>query len=69
MRERAEDYAMRQAMEISHVEVRRHPIWKVELRSETQLVAPSRSMAPSGRLVIATVFGVIAVATALVVGG
>ena len=59
---------MRQAMEISHVEVRRHPIWKGEVRHESQVAGPNGAISPNGRLALATVLGAIAVATALVLG-
>lgn len=59
---------MRETMEISHVEVRRHPIWKGEVRHESQVAGPTGAISPGGRLILATAFGIIAVATLIVLG-
>ena len=60
---------MKERAEISHVEVRRHPIWRGEVRSETPVAGPNGAISPGGRLILATALGVVAVATVLVLNG
>lgn len=54
------------ATEISHVEVRRHPIWQREVRHEHKVAADSGAVSRGGRLVLMTVIGALLVAAVLV---
>ena len=53
-------------MQISHIEVRRHPIWQREVPHERRIAGPSGAISPRGRMIIAVVLGVFAVAFMLV---
>ena len=53
--------------EISHVEVRRHPIWQREVRHEHKVTAHNGAISRGARLVTwATAVGALLVATMLV---
>jgi hypothetical protein len=53
-------------MQISHSEVRRHPIWQREVHHERQIAGPNGAISPRGRLILTTIFGALLVATILV---
>lgn len=55
--------------QISHIEVRRHPIWQQELHAEHLVARPNGAISPRGRMILATVFGVVVVAALLVING
>ena len=55
--------------QISHIEVRRHPIWQQEVHNEHLVARPNGAISPRGRLILATVFGMAVVATLLIVNG
>ncbi len=56
-------------MQISHIEVRRHPIWQRELHHERLVAGPNGAISPRGRMILATVLGVVAVAAFMVAAG
>jgi len=56
-------------MQISHIEVRRHPILQRELRQETLVEGPHGAISPRGRLILGTVVGMVLLATLLVRAG
>ncbi|HEX4932875.1 MAG TPA: hypothetical protein VFV33_06840 [Gemmatimonadaceae bacterium] len=56
-------------LQISHIEVRRHPIWQRESHAERLVAGPNGAISPRGRLILATVFGMAIVAALLVVNG
>ena len=56
-------------MQISHIEVRRHPIWQREVRNERHIAGPNGAISPGGRAVLATVAGVLALASLLAAFG
>jgi hypothetical protein len=56
-------------MEISHTEVRRHPIWQREVHHERQIAAPNGAISPRGRFVLAAMLGATIVAIFLVMNG
>ncbi|MEO6445888.1 MAG: hypothetical protein ABIZ91_04010 [Gemmatimonadaceae bacterium] len=53
-------------MQISHTEVRRHPIWQREVHSERQVAGPRHRLSLLARTTLATLAGVAAVASALI---
>ena len=53
-------------MQISHSEVRRHPIWQREVHHERQIAGPSGAISPRGRMILAVVVGIFAFASILV---
>ncbi|MCC6931564.1 MAG: hypothetical protein IT359_21420 [Gemmatimonadaceae bacterium] len=55
--------------QISHIEVRRHPIWQREVHNEHLVARPNGAISPRGRLILATVIGVALVATILILNG
>lgn len=55
--------------QISHIEVRRHPIWQQESHSERLVARPNGAISPRGRMILATLFGMAIVAAFLVVNG
>ncbi len=56
-------------MQISHIEVRRHPIWQREVRNQRLIAGPNGAFSPGGRALLATVAGVLALAAILVALG
>ena len=56
-------------MQISHIEVRRHPIWQREVRNQRFIAGPNGAISPGGRALLATVAGVLALAAILVALG
>jgi len=40
------------AMQISHIEVRRHPIWQREVHHERLVAGPNGAISPRGRIVL-----------------
>ena len=52
--------------QISHIEVRRHPIWQRESHSEHLVARPNGAISPRGRMILATLFGMMVVAAFLV---
>lgn len=52
--------------QISHIEVRRHPIWQRELHSGRLVARPNGAISPRGRLILATLFGMAVLATLLI---
>lgn len=56
-------------MQISHIEVRRHPIWQRESHSERLVAGPNGAISPRGRMVLATVAGMLVLAALLVRAG
>ena len=57
------------ATEISHAEVRRHPIWQREVRHEHKVAADSGAVSRSGRIALLTAIGALIVAAMLVLSG
>jgi hypothetical protein len=55
--------------QISHIEVRRHPIWQQESHSERLVARPNGAISPRGRMILATLFGMAIVAALLIVNG
>lgn len=53
-------------MEISHAEVRRHPIWQREARGGHEVEGPHGAISPRGRFLLMTMLGAIVLAVALV---
>lgn len=53
-------------MQISHSEVRRHPIWQQEVHHERQIAAPQGAISPRGRMILTAIAGALIVATLLV---
>lgn len=53
-------------MQISHSEVRRHPIWQREVHHERQIAGPSGAISPRGRMILTVVIGIVAMAWLLV---
>ncbi len=56
-------------MQISHSEVRRHPIWKREVHHERQIAGPRGGISPRGRMILTAIAGALIVATILVRAG
>lgn len=56
-------------MQISHIEVRRHPIWQREVRTGRQIEGPGRAPSSRAGVIIATCIGILAVAGVLVALG
>ncbi|MDP1857970.1 MAG: hypothetical protein Q8K82_04835 [Gemmatimonadaceae bacterium] len=56
-------------MQISHIEVRRHPIWQREVRNARLIAGPTGAIFHGGRAVLAAVAGVLALAVILVALG
>lgn len=54
-------------MQISHSEVRRHPIWQREVHHERQIAGPNGAISPRGRLILTSIVGALLVATFLVI--
>lgn len=53
-------------MQISHIEVRRHPILQRELRRETLVEGPHGAISRRGRMILGTVVGMVLLAALLV---
>ena len=47
-------------MQISHIEVRRHPIWQREVHQERLVARPKGVISPRERVVLAVVAGIVA---------
>ncbi|MEP7382395.1 MAG: hypothetical protein ABI910_11945 [Gemmatimonadota bacterium] len=56
-------------MQISHSEVRRHPIWKREVHHERQIAGPKGAISPRGRMILSAIAGALILATLLVSAG
>lgn len=54
-------------MQISHIEVRRHPIWQREVHQGHLVARPNGAISPRGRLVLAAFVGIVAVGVFLIV--
>lgn len=54
-------------MQISHIEVRRHPIWQREVHQGHLVARPNGAISPRGRLALAAVIGIVAVGIFLIV--
>jgi hypothetical protein len=52
--------------QISHIEVRRHPIWQRESHHGRLVEGPNGAISPGGRMILATVLGMAVVAALLV---
>lgn len=59
-------YFVERAMQISHSEVRRHPIWQREVHHERQIAGPQGAISPRGRMILTAIAGALIVATLLV---
>ncbi len=55
--------------QISHIEVRRHPIWQQEVHAEHLVARPNGAISPRGRMILATLFGMALVAAILILNG
>jgi hypothetical protein len=55
------------SMQISHIEVRRHPIWQREVHQERLVARPNGAISPGGRLVLAAFVGIVAIGVVLIV--
>lgn len=53
-------------MQISHTEVRRHPIWQREVHQERLVAGPNGAISPRGKLVLAAAIFIVAVAILVV---
>ena len=53
-------------MQISHIEVRRHPIWQREVHHERHVAGPQGAISPRGRLILATLLVAALIAAFLV---
>lgn len=56
-------------MQISHIEVRRHPIWQREVRNERHIAGPNGAFSRRGKAVLLTFTGMLGVAIWLVTLG
>ncbi|HNV76859.1 MAG: hypothetical protein IPF87_00580 [Gemmatimonadetes bacterium] len=52
--------------QISHIEVRRHPIWQKESHHERLVAGPNGAISPRGRMILVTVAGMLLMALWLV---
>lgn len=52
--------------QISHIEVRRHPIWQRESHHERLVARPNGAISPRGRMILVTVAGILLMASWLV---